>query len=230
MRREDALLRVANLSLAAFVVLTGPSLAIAAADPGGSHGNGGNSNSGKAGSGQSSASRGNSGTGGGSAGNGSPGPKSSSSGRTNTGNSSKSNGNGNGNDNGSWNNFAPGAQSNSGSDGPDAVVPTPVNPPVPVVVAEQHTGTAPAGRSWWSAPDVAPPVEVPAPAAPSEEGAADLLSVDHTGIPVWAAAEPVGVRGDLFGLAGLVLMPLVGLVVGYRQAKAARDIGQTLPG
>lgn len=223
MRREDALLRVANLSIAAFVVLAGPSLAIAAADPGGSHGNGGNSNSGKSGSGQSSASRGNSGTGGGSAGNGSPGPRSSASGRTNTGNSSKSNGNGN--DNGSWNNFAPGAQSNSGSDGPDAVVPTPVNPPAPVVVAEQHTGTAPAGRSWWSAPDVAPPVEVPAPAAPSEEGAADLLSVDHTGIPVWAAAEPVGVRGDLFGLAGLVLMPLVGLAVGYRQAKAARDIG-----
>lgn len=226
MRREDALLRVANLSIAAFVVLAGPSLAIAAADPGGSHGNGGNSNSGKSGSGQSSASRGNAGTGGGSAGNGSPGPRSSASGRTNTGNSSKSNGNGN--DNGSWNNFAPGAQSNSGSDGPDAVVPTPVNPPAPVVVAEQHTGTAPAGRSWWSAPDVAPPVEVSAPAAPSEEGAADLLSVDHTGIPVWAAAEPVGVRGDLFGLAGLVLMPLVGLVVGYRQAKAAREVGLTI--
>lgn len=227
MRREDALLRVANLSIAAFVVLAGPSLAIAAADPGGSHGNGGNSNSGKSGSGQSSASRGNSGAGGGSAGNGNSGPKSSASGHTNTGNSSKSNGNGNGN--ASRNNFAPGAQSNSGSDGPDAVVPTPVNPPVPVVVAEQHTGAAPAGRSWWSAPDVAPPVvEVPAPAAPSEEGAADLLSVDHTGIPVWAAAEPVGVRGDLFGLAGLVLMPLVGLVVGYRQAKAAREVGLTI--
>ncbi len=222
-RREDALLRVANLSIAAFVVLAGPSVAIAAANPGGSHGNGGNSNSGKSGSGQSGASRGNSGTGGRSAGNGNSAPKSSASGQTNSGNSPKSNGNG------SWNNFAPAAQSNSGSDGPDAVVPTPVNPPAPVVVAEQHTGTAPAGRSWWSAPDVAPPVvEVPAPAAPSEEGAADLLSVDHTGIPVWAAAEPVGVRGDLFGLAGLVLMPLVGLVVGYRQARAARDVGLTI--
>ena len=227
MRRDDALLRVANFSIAAFLVLVGPSPAIAAADPGGSHGNGGNSNSGKSGSGQSSASRGNSGTGGGSAGNGNSGPKSSASGQTNTGNSSKSNGNGNGN--ASRNNFAPGAQSNSGSDGPDAVVPTPVNPPVAVVVAEQHTGTAPAGRCWWLAPDVAPPVvEVPAPAAPSEDGAADLLSIDHTGIPVWAAAEPVGVRGDLFGLAGLVLMPLVGLVVGYRQAKAARDVGLTI--
>ena len=62
------------------------------------------------------------------------------------------------------------------------------------------------------------------------EGDADLLAADHTGIPVWAAAEPVGLRGDLFGLAGLVLMPLIGLAVGYRQAKAARDIGQTLPG
>ncbi|WP_418005700.1 hypothetical protein ACNO8X_13515 [Mycobacterium sp. PDNC021] len=224
MRRDDALPRVATFSIAAFLMLAGPSLPIAAADPGGSHGNGGNSNSGKSGSGQSSAARGNSGTGGGSAGNGNSGPKSSASGQTNTGNSSKSNGNGNGN--GGWNNFAPGAQANSGSDGPVAVVPTPVNPPVPVVVAEQHTGTAPAGRSWWSAPNVAPPVvEVPAPAAPSEEGAADLLSVDHTGIPVWAAAEPVGVRGDLFGLAGLVLMPLIGLAVGYRQAKAARDVG-----
>jgi len=222
-RRDDALLRVANFSIAAVLMLVGPSLPIAAADPGGSHGNGGNSNSGKSGSGQSSASRGNSGNGGGSAGN--SGPKSSASGQTNTGSSSKSNGNGNS----SRINFAPGAQSNSGSDGPDTVVPTPANPPVPVVVAEQHTGTAPAGRSWWSAPDAAPPVvEVHAPAPPSEDGAADLLSVDHTGIPVWAAAEPVGVRGDLFGLAGLVLMPLVGLAVGYRQAKAARDVGLTI--
>jgi hypothetical protein len=221
-RRDDALPRVATFSIAAILMLAGPSLPIAAADPGGSHGNGGNSNSGKAGANQSGASRGNSGTGGGSAGNGTSGPKSSASGQTNTGNSSKSNGNGNG----GWNNFAPGAQANSGSDGPDAVVPTPVNPPVPVVVAEQHTGTAPAGRSWWLAPDVAPPVvEVHAPAAPSEEGAADLLSVDHTGIPVWAAAEPVELRGDLFGLAGLVLMPLIGPAVGYRQAKAARDVG-----
>ena len=59
---------------------------------------------------------------------------------------------------------------------------------------------------------------------PREEGAADLLSAAHSDIPVWAAAEPVVLRGDLFGLAGLVLMPLVGLVVGYRQAKAARDV------
>lgn len=227
MRRDDALPRVATFSIAAFLMLAGPSLPIAAADPGGSHGNGGNSNSGKSGSGQSSVSRGNSGNGGGSAGNGNSGPKSSASGQTNTGNSSKSNGNDNGN--ASRINLARGAQANSGSDGPDAAVPTPANPPVPVVVAEQHTGTAPAGPSWWLSPDAAPPVvEVPAPAPPSEDGAADLLSVDHTGIPVWAAAEPVGVRGDLFGLAGLVLMPLVGLAVGYRQAKAARDVGLTM--
>ncbi len=220
MRRDDSLRTVATLSAAAFLVLTGPSMAMAAADPGGSHGNGGNSNSGKAGGNQGGASRGNSGGGGNS------GPKSSVSGQTNNGNSSKSNANANGNGNGGpRNSFAPGAQSNSGSDNPAAAPTfTPADPPVPVVVAEQHTGTAPAGRSWWSSPGLAPPiVEVHVPAVPSEEGAADLLSAVHTGIPVWAAAEPVGVRGDLFGLAGLVLMPLVGLAVGYRQAKAVRD-------
>ena len=229
MRREDALLAVAGLSVSAFVVMAGPSAAMAAADPGGSNGNGGNSSSTK-GPAKNGGSRGNAGNGNsgnsGSGPNGNSGAKSSFSGQTATGKSSKANGNGGGR----GNNVVSGARSNSGSDSP-AAVPTfsPPNPPQPVVVAEQHTGTT-AGRSWWAAPGAAPPaVEVHAPAALHMEGDADLLAADHTGIPVWAAAEPVGLRGDLFGLAGLVLMPLIGLAVGYRQAKAARDIGQTLP-
>jgi hypothetical protein len=231
-RREDALLMVAGLSVSAFMVVAGPAAAIAAADPGGANGNGGNSSSTK-GPAKNGASRGNVGNGNsgnsGSGPNGNSGAKSSFSGQTATGKSPKANGNGGGR----GNNVVSGAQSNSGSDSPAAVPFTPPNPPnplQPVVVAEQHTGTT-AGRPWWTAPGVAPvAVEVHAPAAPPVEGVADLLSADHTGIPVWAAAEPVGLRGDLFGLAGLVLMPLVGLVVGYRQAKAAREIGQTLPG
>lgn len=230
MRRDDALLTVATLSVAALLALAGPSAAMAAADPGGSNGNGGNSSSTK-GPAKNGGSRGNAGNGNsgnsGSGPNGNSGAKSSFSGQTATGKSSKANGNGGGR----GNNVVSGAQSISGSDSP-AAVPTfsPPNPPQPVVVAEQHTGTT-AGRSWWAAPTSAPlAVEVHAPAAPHMEGDADLLAADHTGIPVWAAAEPVGLRGDLFGLAGLVLMPLIGLAVGYRQAKAARDIGQTLPG
>ncbi len=228
MRRDDALLTVANLSVAAFLALAGPSAAVAAADPGGSHGNGGN---GKSGSSQGSSSRSSPGNGdsgnGGAATRGTPAGNSSVSGQTNSG--SSSNGKGGGNGNGKGNGAASNAQSNSGSDGPDAAQPAPPNVVVPVVVAEQHTGTT-AGRSWWAAPAAAPlAVEVHAPAALHMEGDADLLAADHTGIPVWAAAEPVGLRGDLFGLAGLVLMPLIGLAVGYRQAKAARDIGQTLP-
>ncbi|GCA99099.1 hypothetical protein [Mycolicibacterium sp. NCC-Tsukiji] len=221
MRRDDVLLTVAGLSVSVFLMIAGPSMAIAAADPGGSNGNGGNSSSGKTGSGKSSSPRGNAGNGnsgnGGSRGN--SGANSSVSGQTNTGKSSKANG--------KSNNTAPGA---SGSDNP-ATVPMfkPPNPPVPVIVAEQHTGTSPGG-TWWGAPGAPQPIiEVHELSVPSEEGDADLLSADHTGIPVWAAAEPVGLRGDLFGLAGLVLMPLIGLAVGYRQAKAARDIGQTLP-
>lgn len=224
MRRDDALLTVAGISVSAFLVMAGPSMAVAAADPGGSNGNGGNSSSGKAGSGKSGSPRanggGNSGNGG-SGSRGNSGANSSVAGQTNTGKSSRANGKGNNN--------APGAQSGSGSDNPAAVpVFTPPNPAVPVVVAEQHTGTT-AGSSWWPAPAAPPAVEVQAPAAPPVEGEADLLSADHTGVPVWAAAEPIGVRGDLFGLAGLVLMPLIGLVVGYRQARAARDIGQPIP-
>lgn len=224
MRRDDALLTIANLSVAALLAVAGPSAAIAAADPGGSHGNGGNSGSGKSGSGQSSASRGNSGNGGGAAENSSSGPKSSISSQTNNGNSSNSNGNGNGSAIGRANKAASGAQSNSGSDNPAAAPTfTPPNAPLPVVVAEQHVVRAPAGGSWSSPTAAPPPLELQVPLLVNEEGAADSMSVDHTGIPVWAAAEPVEVRGDLFGLAGLILMPLVGLAVGYRQAKAQRD-------
>lgn len=232
MRRNHALLTIANLSVAAFLVVAGPSMAVAAADPGGSHGNGGNSNSGKSGSNQG----GNSGGGNAgvaNSGNGSPGsrgnsaPTSSVSGQTNNGNASKSNGNGSGGGkgggNGGGNNAAPGAPSNN--DGPATPAPLVLpDPPEPVVVADQHVIRTPAGSSW-SSPTAAPPaVELRAPLVPREEGAADLLSAAHSDIPVWAAAEPVVLRGDLFGLAGLVLMPLVGLVVGYRQAKAARDV------
>jgi len=223
-RGDDALLTVAGLSISAFLMVAGPSMAIAAADPGGSHSNGGNSSSGKGGAGQSSSPRGNAGNGntgnGGTGSRGNSGGNASVSGQTNTGNSSNGKRNGN---------TAPGAQSNSGSDNPAATpMFTPPNPPVPVVVAEQHTGTT-AARTWSLASGAAlPTVEVHAPSASSQEGAADLLSADHPGIPLWAAAEPLELRGDLFGLAGLVLMPLVGLAVGYRQAKAARDVGLTI--
>ena len=220
MRGDDALLTVAGLSISAFLMMAGPSMTTAAADPGGSHGNGGNSSSGKGSAGQSSSPRGNAGNG--NSGNGGSGSRgnSSVSGQRNTGNSPNGKGNGR--------NTAPGAQSNSGADSP-AVAPTftPPNPPAPVVVAEQHTGTAPA-RTWSASGAALPTIEVHAPSAPSEDGAADLLSAAHSGIPLWAAAEPLGLRGDLFGLAGLVLMPLVGLAVGYRQAKAARDVGQPI--
>jgi hypothetical protein len=220
-RGDDALLTVAGLSIAGFLMVAGPAMAIAAADPGASHGSAGNSSAGKGSAGQNSSPRGGN-AGNGNSGNGGSGLRgnSSVSGQTNTGNSSNGKGNGN---------TAPGAQSNSGSDSPAAAPTfTPPDPPAPVVVAEQHTGMAPA-RTWSPASGAAlPTIEVHAPSAPSEDGVADLLSADHTGIPVWAAAEPIELRGDLFGLAGLVLMPLVGLAVGYRQAKAARDVGQPI--
>ncbi|MHA7664664.1 hypothetical protein [Mycolicibacterium sp. HS_4_1] len=221
MRRDNALRTAGSLAAAAFLVVAGPTVAIAAASPGGSHGNGGNSGSGKAGSGQNSTSRGNSGAGG-SVTHANSGGNSAVSGQTNTGSSSSGKSGGN--------SSAPDTQSNNGSDNPAATpTRTPATQPTAVVVAEQHTGTTAAGHSWWAAPAVAPPaVEVHMPAAPREDAAADLLSAAHTGVPVWAAAEPVGLRSDLFGLAGLVLMPLVGLVVGYRQAKAVRDADLTI--
>ncbi|BBX83246.1 hypothetical protein [Mycolicibacterium aubagnense] len=234
MRRDDALLAGANLAVAAFLVMAGPSMAIAAADPGASHGNGGKGKSGNSQGGSSRGNPGNGSSGNGSSGNGgsttrgNPGGTSSASGQTNTAGSSNGKGGGNGNGNGA-NNAASGARSNHGSDSPVAApAPTRPNQPMSVVVAEQHTGTT-AGRSWWAVPAVTPlAAEARTPAAPRDDGAADLLSADHTGVPVWAAAEPVGLRGDLFGLAGLVLMPLVGLAVGYRQAKAARDADLTI--
>ena len=73
--------------------------------------------------------------------------------------------------------------------------------------------TAQSGEGTGDRPD---PQRFPPPPLPEQERMVEAL--------LFASAEPVGLRGDLFGLAGLVLMPLIGLAVGYRQAKAARDI------
>ncbi|MUL45324.1 hypothetical protein FZI85_07035 [Mycobacterium sp. CBMA293] len=218
--------------MAAFVLVSGSSAVIAGAAPGGSHGNGGsNHGSGNSGNGQGGNSgNGNSGNGGstarGNSGNNAP--------KTggNNGNGNGNNGNGN---NGNGNGSTASAQSNGGSSSgannpaanPGAATAMRV-PPRPIVVAEQHVGSSTAQVGPPALLDVALPADRPQPlpaAPPRDEAPSDLQTIEHTLIPVWTAIQPAELRGDLFGLAGLILMPLVGLAVGYRQAKAARDVG-----
>ena len=70
-----------------------------------------------------------------------------------------------------------------------------------------------------SAPAPPPP---PAPESPS----AALMAVEPESQEfidrIWAPLRPTFGSGLLFGLAGLVLMPLSGVWLGYRQARAAR--------
>ncbi|MUL63648.1 hypothetical protein BOO86_04165 [Mycobacterium sp. CBMA 234] len=224
--------------MAAFVLVSGSPTAIAGAAPGGSHGNGGsNHGSGNSGNGQG----GNSGNGGsaarGNAGNNAPktgGNNGNGNGNGNNGNGNNGNGSGNGSGNG--NGSTASAQSNGGSwssgannpaTNPGAATAMRV-PPLPIVVAEHHVGSATAQVGPPALLDVALPAAQPQPlpvAPPRDAAPSDLQTIEHTLIPVWTAIQPAELRGDLFGLAGLILMPLVGLAVGYRQAKAARDVG-----
>ena len=75
-----------------------------------------------------------------------------------------------------------------------------------------------------AAPPVAPPVrQLPAPDrldVPPPQRAVAMLR---------AAAAPSQPGGVLFGLAGLILAPIAGALLGYRQARASRAAAQLVP-
>ncbi len=96
-------------------------------------------------------------------------------------------------------------------------------------------------RVTYSVPDVAPAPPLPLPLPP----AAPVAAVAATAPPSWvvriavptAAPQLVGVApagwaDPLFGLTGLLLIPIAGAALGYRQARAAQHakrFGQALP-
>jgi hypothetical protein len=75
-------------------------------------------------------------------------------------------------------------------------------------------------RVTFVAPEIAPPPPpvMPPPAPPSTE-----VSHPQRFVPQFATAPSTNWSDPLWGLAGLVLIPAAGAVLGYRQAKAARD-------
>lgn len=77
----------------------------------------------------------------------------------------------------------------------------------------------------YSAP-APPPPPPPAPVSPP----AALMAIEPASQEfidqIWAPLRPTFGSGLLFGLAGLVIMPLSGVWLGYRQARAARAAAQ----
>jgi len=53
-----------------------------------------------------------------------------------------------------------------------------------------------------------------------------LAQIGRGMLPLWAGGPSIDMRSLWFGLTGLVLMPLAGLWLGYRQARAERDVGR----
>ncbi|MGY4652275.1 hypothetical protein [Mycobacterium sp. URHB0021] len=94
-------------------------------------------------------------------------------------------------------------------------------------------------RVTYRVPDVAPapPLSLPspAPAAPAAATAPPSWVVRisaPTAAPQLVAVAPVGWVDPLFGLTGLLLIPIAGAALGYRQARAAqhaKSFRQALP-
>lgn len=77
-------------------------------------------------------------------------------------------------------------------------------------------------RVTFVAPQIAPP---PPPVVPPATPAPTSTEVSHPQrfVPQFATAPSTKWSDPLWGLAGLVLIPAAGAVLGYRQARAARD-------
>jgi hypothetical protein len=108
----------------------------------------------------------------------------------------------------SWRRDANGATRQPGA-GPATVVDATV---IPVVEAPS--------------PPLPPPPPVPQPLPPATR--LDMAPPwQRTAASMWAAAaEPRRHGGLAFGIAGLILAPLAGIVLGYRQARASRAVDE----
>ncbi|KUI40061.1 hypothetical protein AU198_08975 [Mycobacterium sp. GA-1199] len=81
----------------------------------------------------------------------------------------------------------------------------------------QPTAPAPAGPV--PAPSVLPPPLSPAPPAPAP---LDRVGTPPTVVGQFVVAPGAGTSDPLWGLAGLLLIPVAGAALGYRQARAAQ--------
>jgi hypothetical protein len=79
-----------------------------------------------------------------------------------------------------------------------------------------------------AAPNVPPAVIQPATTQLPPTDRLDVAPTERIVASLWAAAAPGRPGGLLFGLAGLVLAPIAGAWLGYRQARASRAAAQLI--
>jgi hypothetical protein len=118
--------------------------------------------------------------------------------------------------------------SDGGGASPVAAAP-PVRPPAVTVGNGRSPGILTgrperAPRPIGTAPNVAPAATPHLP--PTDR--LDVAPEERIVASLWAAAAPDEPGGLLFGLAGLVLAPIAGAWLGYRQARASRAAAQLI--
>jgi hypothetical protein len=96
----------------------------------------------------------------------------------------------------------------------------------PGILTGPHEGAPPRTAPDAAGPAVTPPAVMPQ-LPPSDR--LDVPPMQRTGASLWAAAAPSLPDGALFGLAGLILAPIAGAWLGYRQARASRAAAQLVP-
>jgi hypothetical protein len=97
-------------------------------------------------------------------------------------------------------------------------------------------GRSPGILSGHDAPTREGPVDVAVPAVTPQAVTPQLpppyrlevTPAQHMVASLWSAAAPGWPGGLLFGLAGLILAPIAGAWLGYRQARASRAAAQLI--
>jgi hypothetical protein len=119
-----------------------------------------------------------------------------------------------------------------GGGGAVTVAAPPITPPLVTV----GNGRSPGILSGRDAPAREGPVDVVVPAVTPQAVAPPLpqpyrlevTPAQHMVASLWSAAAPGWPGGLLFGLAGLILAPIAGAWLGYRQARASRAAAQLI--
>lgn len=115
----------------------------------------------------------------------------------------------------------PGSDTVNGAEVASPPTPMPVEPPRVVFGNGRNPGIQPhvpePSRPYFILPEIPPPPpSIPGPSAPTDRVHPQRL------IPPLGIAPSLNWTDPLWGLAGLIVIPAAGAVLGYRQAKAAR--------